>query len=156
MSRYTRRTEEESENTHHWLLTYSDVVTLCLTFFVLLYSFSTLDAYKWKSLISSLRGALGVLDGGNIPLDDSVFGNANLVEEKEIVIWPLAYLPADIQEGDILCFHNAGAYCFSMTSNYNSRFKPAEVLVYNEQTYLIRKHETFKDLLHNQILVDLD
>jgi chemotaxis protein MotB len=85
MSRYTRRTEEESENTHHWLLTYSDVVTLCLTFFVLLYSFSTLDAYKWKSLISSLRGALGVLDGGNIPLDDSVFGNANLVEEKEIV-----------------------------------------------------------------------
>src|SRR5690554_1210551 len=63
---------------------------------------------------------------------------------------------AEIQEGDILCFHNAGAYCFSMASNYNSRFRPAEVLVYNEQPYLIRKHETFKDLLHNQIAVDVD
>ena len=61
----------------------------------------------------------------------------------------------EINEGDILCFHNAGAYCFSMASNYNSRFKPAEVLVYNEQIHLIRKRETYKDLLHNQILVDL-
>lgn len=63
---------------------------------------------------------------------------------------------AEIQEGDILCFHNAGAYCFSMTSNYNSRFKPAEVLIYNEKVFLIRKHEVFEDLLHNQILVDLN
>lgn len=62
---------------------------------------------------------------------------------------------AEINEGDILCFHNAGAYCFSMASNYNSRFKPAEVLVYNEQIHLIRKRETYKDLLHNQISVDL-
>lgn len=62
---------------------------------------------------------------------------------------------AEINEGDILCFHNAGAYCFSMASNYNSRFKPAEVLVYNQQIHLIRKRETYKDLLHNQILVDL-
>lgn len=61
----------------------------------------------------------------------------------------------EINEGDILCFHNAGAYCFSMASNYNSRFKPAEVLVYNEQIHLIRKRETYNDLLHNQILVDL-
>ena len=63
---------------------------------------------------------------------------------------------AEISEGDILCFHNAGAYCFSMTSNYNSRFKPAEVLVYNDQTYLIRQHETMDDLLKNQVLVNLD
>lgn len=62
---------------------------------------------------------------------------------------------AEINEGDILCFHNAGAYCFSMASNYNSRFKPAEVLVYNGQVHLIRKRETFKDLLYNQIAIDL-
>lgn len=62
---------------------------------------------------------------------------------------------SEIKEGDILCFHNAGAYCFSMASNYNSRFKPAEVLVYNEQVHLIRKRETFKDLLHNQVVIDL-
>lgn len=63
---------------------------------------------------------------------------------------------SEISEGDVLCFDNAGAYCFSMSSNYNSRFKPAEVLVYNENDYLIRKQETFNDLLHNQIAVDLD
>lgn len=62
---------------------------------------------------------------------------------------------AEIKEGDILCFHNAGAYCFSMASNYNSRFKPAEVLVYNEEVYLIRERERMNDLLKNQILVDL-
>jgi len=63
---------------------------------------------------------------------------------------------SEISEGDVLCFNNAGAYCFSMSSNYNSRFKPAEVLFYNGNDYLIRKQETFDDLLHNQIAVDLE
>jgi len=62
---------------------------------------------------------------------------------------------AEIKEGDILCFKNAGAYCFSMASNYNSRYKPAEVLVYNNETHLIRKRETFKDILHNQKIVEV-
>lgn len=76
MSRVKRK-EEEQENTHLWLLTYSDVVTLCLTFFVLLYSFSSLDANKWRSLVGSLQGALGVLDGGNIPLDNGILDTAS-------------------------------------------------------------------------------
>jgi len=63
---------------------------------------------------------------------------------------------SEISEGDVLCFNNAGAYCFSMASNYNSRYKPAEVLVYNEKDYLIRKQETFDDLLKNQVIIDLD
>ncbi|MFV8345477.1 diaminopimelate decarboxylase [Flavobacterium sp. ZB4P13] len=58
---------------------------------------------------------------------------------------------AEIKEGDILCFRNAGAYCFSMASNYNSRYKPAEVLWLNGEGHLIRAHETFEDLLRNQI-----
>ena len=58
---------------------------------------------------------------------------------------------AEIKEGDILCFRNAGAYCFSMASNYNSRYKPAEVLWMNDEGHLIRAHETFEDLLKNQI-----
>ena len=58
---------------------------------------------------------------------------------------------AEIKEGDILCFRNAGAYCFSMASNYNSRYKPAEVLWMNGEGHLIRAHETFEDLLKNQI-----
>jgi diaminopimelate decarboxylase len=58
---------------------------------------------------------------------------------------------SEINEGDILCFRNAGAYCFSMASNYNSRYKPAEVLWLNGEGHLIRAHETFEDLLKNQI-----
>jgi diaminopimelate decarboxylase len=60
----------------------------------------------------------------------------------------------EINEGDILQFKNAGAYCFSMASNYNSRFRPAEVLWYKDQAHLIRKRETFDDIINNQIEVD--
>lgn len=61
----------------------------------------------------------------------------------------------EISEGDILCFKNAGAYCFSMASNYNSRYKPAEVLWHNKKAHLIRKRETFDDILRNQVEIDL-
>jgi diaminopimelate decarboxylase len=60
---------------------------------------------------------------------------------------------SEINEGDILCFRNAGAYCFSMSSNYNSRYKPAEVLWKDGKGFLIRERETFGDLLKNQILL---
>ncbi len=58
---------------------------------------------------------------------------------------------AEIKEGDLLCFRNAGAYCFSMASNYNSRYKPAEALWKDGKGILIRARETFEDLLKNQI-----
>ena len=61
---------------------------------------------------------------------------------------------AEISEGDILSFQNAGAYCFNMASNYNSRFRPAEILWYNNQAHVIRKRETFEDLVYNQVLLD--
>ncbi|WP_108246555.1 diaminopimelate decarboxylase [Muricauda brasiliensis] len=57
----------------------------------------------------------------------------------------------EISEGDILCFKNAGAYCFTMASNYNSRYRPAEVLWYQGKAHLIRKRETFDDILNNQV-----
>jgi diaminopimelate decarboxylase len=63
---------------------------------------------------------------------------------------------SEIKEGDILCFNNAGAYCFSMASNYNSRYRPAEVLVYDGKDYLIRKEESFEDLLKNQVIIDFE
>jgi diaminopimelate decarboxylase len=59
-------------------------------------------------------------------------------------------LISEVSENDILRFKNAGAYCFSMASNYNSRLRPAEVLVLDGKDYLIRKRETFEDLLVNQ------
>ena len=61
----------------------------------------------------------------------------------------------EISEGDLLCFHNAGAYCFSMASNYNSRFRPAEIFWHQGKAKLIRKAEQFDDLLHNQVVLDL-
>jgi len=61
---------------------------------------------------------------------------------------------AEIAEGDILAFQNAGAYCFSMASNYNSRFRPAEILWYNDEAHVIRRRETFEDLVSNQVLID--
>ena len=60
---------------------------------------------------------------------------------------------AEISEEDVLCFHNAGAYCFSMASNYNSRYLPAEVMVHQGKDYLIRKRQTIQDILHNQEIV---
>lgn len=57
---------------------------------------------------------------------------------------------SEITEGDILVFHNAGAYCFSMASNYNSRFRPAEIMWYQGKSHLIRERESFEDLIHLQ------
>ncbi len=62
---------------------------------------------------------------------------------------------AEITEGDLLVFRNCGAYCFSMASNYNSRYRPAEVLWYEGKAHLIRKRETFDDIMHNQVEIEL-
>jgi len=62
---------------------------------------------------------------------------------------------SEITEGDILAFKNAGAYCYSMASNYNSRFRPAEILWHNNQAHLIRERETMDDILKNQVQVSL-
>lgn len=61
----------------------------------------------------------------------------------------------EVNEGDVLAFYNAGAYCYQMASNYNSRYRPAEVLVYNGKEYLIRKREVFEDLIKNQVEPEL-
>jgi diaminopimelate decarboxylase len=57
----------------------------------------------------------------------------------------------EVREGDLLAIKNAGAYGYSMSSNYNSRFRPAEVLVINGEAKLIRRRDTFEDLLRGQI-----
>ena len=58
----------------------------------------------------------------------------------------------EIKEGDYLVFYNAGAYGFEMSSNFNSRLKPAEVLVKDGRASLIRQRDTFEDLLQNQLI----
>ncbi len=58
----------------------------------------------------------------------------------------------EIREGDLLLFYNAGAYGFEMSSNFNSRYKPAEVLVKDGKAQLIRKRDVFEDLIKNQMI----
>ncbi|MEQ1678111.1 MAG: diaminopimelate decarboxylase, partial [Chitinophagaceae bacterium] len=58
----------------------------------------------------------------------------------------------EIREGDYLVFFNAGAYGFEMASNYNSRFKPAEVMMKGGKAWLIRKRDELDDLLKKQII----
>jgi diaminopimelate decarboxylase len=60
---------------------------------------------------------------------------------------------SEVREGDYLVFYNAGAYGFEMSSNFNSRLKPAEVLVKDGEALLIRKRDEFEDLLRNQVEV---
>jgi len=72
--------------------------------------------------------------------------NDTFAEDREI---------SKINKGDILCFKNAGAYGFSMSSNYNSRYTPAEVCLHNNELKLIRKSQVIDDLLNNQTIIDL-
>ena len=58
----------------------------------------------------------------------------------------------EVREGDFLVFYNAGAYGFEMSSNFNSRLKPAEVFVKDGKATLIRKRDVFEDLLKNQVV----
>jgi len=76
----------------------------------------------------------------------SVVGN---ICETDTFAWDRKL--SEVREGDYLVFHNAGAYGFEMSSNFNSRYKPAEVLVKDGKAQLIRKRDVFEDLLRNQV-----
>ena len=60
----------------------------------------------------------------------------------------------EIREGDILAIKNAGAYGSCMASNYNSRARPAEIMIRNEKSQLIKERETYEDLVRNQVDVN--
>ncbi|MFK7951734.1 MAG: diaminopimelate decarboxylase, partial [Ekhidna sp.] len=57
----------------------------------------------------------------------------------------------EVRKGDLIVFKNAGAYCATMASNYNSRLRPAEVLLHNDKDHLIKRRETVEDLLSTQV-----
>lgn len=77
----------------------------------------------------------------------TVVGN---ICETDTFAWDRTITEA--REGDLLVFYNAGAYGFEMSSNFNSRLKPAEVMVTNGEAKLIRRRDEFEDLLKNQVL----
>ena len=59
----------------------------------------------------------------------------------------------EVREGDVIVFDNAGAYGFEMSSNFNSRLKPAEVMIKDGHAVLIRERDEFEDLMRNQVEV---
>jgi diaminopimelate decarboxylase len=61
----------------------------------------------------------------------------------------------EVREDDLLVIKNAGAYGFSMASHYNSRLRPAEVLILNGQSHLIRERDTLEDVLRGQVEIDI-
>lgn len=96
------------------------------------------DAYHHIDNISNPKGIERIY---------TVVGN---ICETDTFAWDRT-LP-EVREGDYLVFHNAGAYGFEMSSNFNSRLKPAEVMVKDGQPFLIRKKDEFEDLLRNQVV----
>ncbi len=76
----------------------------------------------------------------------AVVGN---ICETDTFAWDRT-LPS-IEEGDFLVFYNAGAYGYEMASNYNARFKPAQVLYQNGEAKLISRADQFEDLLSLQV-----
>lgn len=84
---------------------------------------------------------------------DRIYTVAGYICETDTFAWDRRI--NEVREGDILAFRNAGAYGIMMSSNYNSRPRPAEVMIYNGKDYLIRKRETLEDLTRNVVEVDL-
>ncbi len=95
------------------------------------------DAYHKISNISNPKGAERIY---------TVVGN---ICETDTFAWDRVL--NEVREDDLLVFHNAGAYGFEMSSNFNSRLKPAEVLFKDGKCHLIRKRQVFEDLLEGQI-----
>ncbi|KAE9637045.1 OmpA family protein [Defluviitalea raffinosedens] len=78
VNKMSRRKQEEEvkQGAPEWMNTYGDMVTLLLTFFVLLFSMSTVDAEKFRGFINSLEGSVGILSGGSSVIGDgSEIGN---------------------------------------------------------------------------------
>ena len=81
-----KRKREDKKSTQEWLTTYSDMVTLLLCFFVLLFSFSEIDAQKFRTIMSSFQGGSGVLEGGSaMDIPEELEGDMNTnIDEEEL------------------------------------------------------------------------
>ncbi len=76
-----QKPEECKQKVAEYMLTYGDMMTLLLCFFVLLFSFSSIDAKKFQAIMESFSGALGVLDGGTTVQDSPVL-DSGLKDDK--------------------------------------------------------------------------
>lgn len=95
------------------------------------------DSYHHISNISNPEG------------DERIYTVVGYICETDTFAWDRKI--AEVNENDILAFHNAGAYLYAMSSNYNSRLRPAEVLIVKGQAHLISRRETLDDILKTQV-----
>jgi len=87
-----KKPEDPPKGSPLWMTTYGDMITLILTFFILLFSYSSIDALKWKQVVASVKGSLGVMDGGKTLQDSELVGqgepennlNDRLIAEENI------------------------------------------------------------------------
>jgi len=99
------------------------------------------DAYHDMMNISSINGTKRIYTIVGYICETDTFGLDRKLSE--------------VHEGDIIAIKNAGAYGYMMSSNYNSRFRPAEILIIDGKAKLIRKQETMEDLYKNQVEIDI-
>lgn len=99
-------------------------------------------------LYNAYHHIVNISNPGGVPRVYTVVG---YICETDTFAWDRKI--AEIREGDLLAFCNAGAYGYSMSSNYNSRFRPAEVLVHNGKPRLIRSRESMEDIMRNMIQI---
>ncbi|MCI4666871.1 MAG: diaminopimelate decarboxylase [Bacteroidia bacterium] len=111
---------------------------------------SGLNHFIRPMMYGSFHDIVNVSNPGGIPRIYTIVG---YICETDTFGWDRKL--SEVREGDILCLKNAGAYGFSMSSNYNSRLRPAEVLVLDGKAKLIRERETFDDLLRGQVEIDI-
>lgn len=92
-----------------------------------------------------------IINASNPTAPERIYTVVGYICETDTFAWDRRI--SEIREGDVLCFLNAGAYLYSMSSNYNSRPRPAEVLIHNGTARLIRERERLEDLLRGQVEV---
>lgn len=115
MSDFRKRSKKRKEREDlrgNWLTTYGDMVTLLLTFFVFLYSFSVIDAHKFEKMMHSFQSTIGVLPAGTAILGEETFSGGRFIlpnqrlllisqESKETYEKIANFLKAEIQAGEV-------------------------------------------------------
>ncbi len=96
----------------------------------------------------------GVVNLSNITGEDHIYTVVGYICETDTLASNRKL--KSVNEGDILAIKNSGAYGYSMSSNYNSRLRPAEVLILDGKPYLIRKREEFEDILKHQVEINFN
>jgi diaminopimelate decarboxylase len=95
------------------------------------------DAYHHISNLSNPQGPTEKVDVVGFLCENDTFAKDRFIPEVHV--------------GDILCFHNAGAYSYTMSSGYNLRERPAEVLIEGKNVKIIQKRQVFEDLINGQV-----